>query len=301
MKRWFADHRRAFADTSARALHAPFATALSLLALGSALALPLAGKTLLDSLTAVVKRSGAEPQLTVYLAANAGTKERGALQATLSGRSDVRSVRVVTKEQALAGLQAREGVRDLLAGLTTNPLPDALIVTPASRDPAAMRTLQGELAKLPGVANVEFDSAWVERLAALVRAAAFVTLLMGILLSIAVVAVSFNTIRLQVLTRGQELEVASLFGATRAYLRRPFLYFGAAQGALAGGLAVAFVQLGLWGLNERLGDVLGVFGLPEGFAHVSATTAAATMLAAAALGWIGAWLAVSRHLAKTAA
>ena len=51
----------------------------------------------------------------------------------------------------------------------------------------------------------------------------------------ALVAVTFNTIRLQILTRREEIEVAKLIGATDAFIRRPFLYFGALQG-LAGGL-----------------------------------------------------------------
>ncbi len=108
---------------------------------------------------------------------------------------------------------------------------------------------------------------------------------------------TFNTIRLQVLTRAAELDVASLFGATPAYMRRPFLYFGALQGLAAGLLAVAAVQAALWGFNRRIGPVLELVGLPEGFAPLSAAGADVALAIGFGLGWLGAWLAVSRHLA----
>ena len=80
------------------------------------------------------------------------------------------------------------------------------------------------------------------------------------LLGIAVVAVTFNTIRLQVLTRRDEIEIASLVGATPAWLRRPFLYFGMLQGAAAGMVATGAGAALLWVANARLGDTLASFG-----------------------------------------
>jgi cell division transport system permease protein len=121
------------------------------------------------------------------------------------------------------------------------------------------------------------------------------------MLAAAVVAVTFNTIRLQVLTRAAELDVASLFGATAAYMRRPFLYFGALQGLAAGLLAVGAVEAALWGFERRIGPVLELVGLPEGFAPLSAAGAGVALGIAFGLGWLGAWLAVSRHLAPARA
>jgi cell division protein FtsX len=98
-------------------------------------------------------------------------------------------------------------------------------------------------------------------------------------------------------TRAAELDVASLFGATPAYLRRPFLYFGALQGLVAGLLAVAAVQAALWAFNGRIGPMLGVFGLPAGFEQLSAGGASVALGAAFGLSWLGARRAVARHLA----
>lgn len=294
---WLAAHADAFRDAFAAASRSRFGTALSVIALAAALALPLAAEALLSNLASLAGRAASTPQLTVYLGPAAGAKERDALLAAVQRRQGVASARLITKEQALSELQAQEGVRGLLAGLPGNPLPDSVVVTSTDRQPRSIDLLRADLAKLPGAVQVQFDSAWVEQVAAIVRAGELLTAALGALLAAAVVAVSFNTIRLQVLTRAAELDVASLFGATPSYMRRPFLYFGALQGLAAGLLAVAAVQAALWDFNRRIGPMLDGFGLPEGFEQLSPASASLALGVAFGLGWLGAWLAVARHLA----
>jgi cell division transport system permease protein len=88
--------------------------------------------------------------------------------------------------------------------------------------------------------------------------------------------------------------VASPFGATPSYMRRPFLHFGALQGLVAGLLAVAAVQAALWDFNRRIGPMLDGFGLPEGFEQLSPASASLALGVAFGLGWLGAWLACRR-------
>jgi cell division transport system permease protein len=185
----------------------------------------------------------------------------------------------------------------LLAGLNGNPLPDTLVVTPGAQDRATIAALEGEARKLAGVDSVEADVAWVERLDAIVLAGQWACGWLAVLLGVGVVAATFNTVRLQVLTRAREIEVGELFGGTRAWLRRPFLYFGALQGLAAGGLAVVAVAAGLAIVARRLGPALAAVGLPPVAPRLGLTSAAITFVAAGVLGWMGAWLAVRRHLA----
>lgn len=294
-------HGDALRDAFAAATRSRFGTALSVVALAAALALPLAAEALLTNLSSLARRAGSAPLLTVYLVPTASANERDALLAAIQRQEGVASARLITREQALSELQAREGVRDLLAGLPGNPLPDSVAVTPAKRQPQSVESLRGDLARLPGVGEVAFDSAWVDRVAAIVRAGELLTAALAVMLATAVVAVTFNTIRLQVLTRAAELDVESLFGATPAYMRRPFLYFGALQSLTAALLAVAAVQAALWGFNRRIGPALELVGLPEGFAPLSVAGAVVALGVAFGLGWLGAWLAVSRHLAPARA
>ena len=74
------------------------------------------------------------------------------------------------------------------------------------------------------------------------------------------IAVIFNTIRLQVMTQREEIEVSKLIGATDAFIRRPFYYQGLVQG-LAGGMVALLVVLAVGVFMHKLGIsmALGAF------------------------------------------
>ena len=296
MRAWAGLHRAALADALAHAARTPFASLLSIGALAVALALPLAGSVVVGALSRVAARFDADPQISVFLRREASAKDRQALEKAIRSRPGIKTLKVITKEQALADLQATEGVRDLLAGLPGNPLPDTLIVAPADSTRAAIDALRTELLQLPNVAAVQVDAAWVERLEAFVRTGRLIATGLALMLGVAVVAVSFNTIRLQVLTRARELDVAALFGATRAWLRRPFLYFGALQGLAAGGLSVALVGTFVAILNQGLRAGAAIAEIPDGFATLTLELVLTASLGSAVLGWVGAWLSVREHL-----
>jgi cell division transport system permease protein len=120
--------------------------------------------------------------------------------------------------------------------------------------------------------------------------------MLGILLAIALVAVTFNTIRLQILTRRGEIEVSKLIGATNGFIRRPFLYFGSLQGLLGGGAAWLIVAAAVKVLNIELSNLVDLFGLSPRLGSMSLKQTMALLAIAALLGWVGAWMSVSRHL-----
>jgi len=294
MRIWLLAHLRAVRGAGAAARAAPLSTLLSVLALASALVLPVAGGAVLQGLAGIAARFDTDSQIALYLAPGVDPRAREQLARTLRARPGIKSVRTVTREQALAELEATEGVRDLLAGLAGNPLPDTLVVRPAARDPAALAALKAELSRLPGVASAQGDAAWIERLDAIVRTGALLVGALAALLGLAVVAVTFNTIRLQVLTRRDEIEVAALVGATPAWLRRPFLYFGAFQGAAAGIVAAGVVAVLLRAASASLGDTLASLGADASIGTLTWKSALTVVLASATLGWLGAWLSARR-------
>ena len=170
-----------------------------------------------------------------------------------------------------------------------NPLPDAFVVT--SRE-----DLADELAKLPGVAHVQADAVWARRLAAIAAIAQLGLWVLAALLGAALVAVTFNTIRLQILTQRDEIEVSKLIGATDAFIRRPFYYLGLLQGLAGGAVALAVVAAALALLNREVRVLADSYGSDFRLAFVGSSEVLAILLIAAALGWLGAQLSVSRHL-----
>jgi cell division transport system permease protein len=139
-------------------------------------------------------------------------------------------------------------------------LPDAFVVEPANTEPEALEILRKEIAGWPKVAHVQLDSAWVKRFDAFLRSANWRLWMLAGLFAAGLVAVTFNTIRLQVMAQSAEIEVARMIGATDGFIRRPFYYFGALQGALGGLLAAALVIGALRLLAGPVGELAALYG-----------------------------------------
>jgi cell division transport system permease protein len=137
---------------------------------------------------------------------------------------------------------------------------------------------------------------WARRLASAGRVVEVALTLLAALLGTGLVAVTFNTIRLQILTRRDEIEVSKLIGATDAFIRRPFYYLGLLQGLAGGALALAFVAGALALLNREVSVLADSYGSAFRFSFLPLPEAAGVVFLAGFLGCLGAQLSVSRHL-----
>ena len=180
--------------------------------------------------------------------ADAARVEAAAASATRRAPEPVRAQGPGAR-RAEAGAKA---ARELAATLGSNPLPDAVIVELTPGDAPAAERLAAELRQLPKVALVQLDALWLQRLDALLRLGAAAVALLAGLLAVGMIAVTFNTVRLQIVTRQAEIEVSRLIGATASYIRRPFVWQGTVIG-LAGGLVALGLVAGCVHVAERRG------------------------------------------------
>jgi cell division transport system permease protein len=291
VKAWLRQHRQAFGLALSRL--ARTSGIASALVIGIALSLPAAGYAVLDSLRGLSGRLAVEPQLSVFVRTDAQRAETEALARALRADPRVAKLRFVSREEALRELESVDGIAEVLAALGRNPLPDAFVV---SAKDGAMAALAADLGKLPGVDHVQADTAWARRLAALTGIGRLGVALLAALLGIGLIAVTFNTIRLQILTQREEIEVAKLIGATDRFIRRPFYYLGLLQGLAGGAAALAIVALVLALLNREVRPLAASYGSAFRFSFLTPVDAAALLLLAAMLGWLGAQISVSRHL-----
>ncbi|MEN3372952.1 permease-like cell division protein FtsX [Dechloromonas sp. ZS-1] len=294
---WLTQHQAALAAAFRRLWATPLNTLLSLFAIGIALTLPGFGFVLLDNLRDVGQSVAGVQQISVFMDVAASRKDVAEIESRLKQVSTAR-VTFVAREDALKRLQKSEGMAEIVASLPKNPLPDAFIIEPANTEPAALEIMKKELATWPKVAHVQLDSAWVKRFDAFLRLGKLALWMLAGLFAAGLVAVTFNTIRLQVVAHAAEIEVARLIGATDAFIRRPFYYYGALQGAFGGLLAAGLVLLALKllaGPVSELAELYGAsfsLGLP-GPMHVLALSGAGGFL-----GWLGAQLSVSLSLTQ---
>jgi len=293
---WLRHHVQSGADSLRRLGRAPLALALNVVAVGIALALPLGGYMILENLGALAEHIGTEPQLSVFFATDADRPEIDRVEAELQRMSGVRAVHFVPRDEALRAIQQSGGIGDIVATLKANPLPDALVVDLVPGETDAAERLAESLRQMPKVAQVQFDAAWARRVSGLLRLGRLAVGLLAALLAIGLVAVTFNAVRMQILTRRDEIELAALVGATPAYIRRPFLYQGAVMGFL-GGAAAAVIILGMAMLLEReVTNVAQAYGSAFRLRLLPLRDWTAMLAFSAVIGWAGAYASVSRYL-----
>ena len=295
MNSYLTQHANALRDAARRLVAAPLNTLLALLVIGVALALPSAGYVALENLRELVGSSTGAPQISVFLHLDANQKDTAEIDTRLRGLS-AGPWRFVPRDEALKRLQATSGMSEIVASLPKNPLPDAYVIEPRDASPEAMETLATQLRAWPKVAHVQLDSAWVRRLDAFLRIGKLSVSLLAALFAGALTASTFNTIRLQILAQAAEIEVARLIGATDAFVRRPYLYFGLLQGALGGLFAATLVALGLHLLAAPVGELVTLYGGSFVLRSISPPGVALLTAGGATLGWLGALLSLAIHL-----
>lgn len=296
MKSWLMHHLHVMQFTLRRLRTTPVSSLLNVLVIGVALSLPTGGYVLLQNMQSVSDKLVGTPQLSVFLSMNVTPDDISRLTRQLQQHDAISHIEFVPRDQALLELQRSTGLADVTGGLAQNPLPHAFIVYPKNKDLQLMEVLRDELRSWPKFEHVQLDSAWARKLEALLKFGRLAVLLLAVLLSFALVAITFNTIRLQILTQREEIEVSKLIGANNSFIRRPFLYFGLVQGLLGGSAAWLIITVSLILLNTSLADLTQLYASNFSLQHLSPGDSLTLLLFSAYLGWLGALLSVAQHL-----
>jgi cell division transport system permease protein len=261
--------------------------------LGIALALPLAFLLAVENVRNLAARHPATPEMSIYLALDADAAEVERVAERLRGISGA-EIRFIPRAEASKRLRQSAALADVLDALPENPLPDAFTVRLDAADAQRLDALRSEVSGWPRVGRVQVDSEWAQKLDALVRTGRVAATGLGVLLGLAMLAVTFNTVRLQMLQQQEEIEVSRLIGATDAFIRRPYLYFGALQGFFGAAIALSLVAAvharaaqEFSSLSASYGTILELLPLPMG-------SAAGVLGAGTALGCGAAWLCAER-------
>lgn len=277
-------------------LGSPLPSAVSIATIAVAV-IPLGGLMIITgNMRALLDRQGESRQVTAFLDGGLDAAEETALARRAAALGGVERVELVTREAALERFRDRLGGGALLEALEENPLPASIEVTlaPGAERAAEAGAVAAALRALPGVDEVAGGEAWVEgyaRALALVRGAG---LGLGAILALATLLIVANTIRLAVYARRDELDILALVGASRTFLRVPYLLEGVIQGTLGGLLGVGLLY-GLYRIAvPQLGDALELFLGWSQPRFLAPETIAALVAGGAAFGLVGAAVAVAR-------
>jgi cell division transport system permease protein len=202
--------------------------------------------TIASNLNEVVARWSRKVQVTFYLADRIDAGTRDGLVARIRQHPAVEEVTVVSRQEALDRFRSLfKDLRSLPEDLGENPFPASVEATlrHGHESPAAVKVLVDAFQTAAGVEEVQFDLLWIERLATAIRLVRVVGAFLGGILVLAAVFTISNVIRLTMYAREDELDIMRLVGATRTYVRGPFVVEGMIQGGLGGLFSVGLLYV----------------------------------------------------------
>lgn len=203
-----------------------------------------------------LKLIGDRREMMVYLRDGISESDRNALEERL--RSLYGSVTYISKDDAWAEFEKQVGDSELLDAVGQNPLPASFRVRLKAEllNYPAMEKAATQVREFAEVEDVRYGAAWVQRLDQLTTALRRGSLAVGVVVGLAILFVVYNTLRLSVLARREQVQVMSRLGATDRFIATPFVIEAMLQAGLAAVLALA-VLFGLQrGLASQVWDVL---------------------------------------------
>ena len=261
-----------------------------------ALALPAGLRVFLTNAELLSDTWEGTADLSVYLKMDVDEFEARRLAVEVESRNDVSQVQLISSNQALEEFRTYSGLGAALEALEENPLPHSLVVRPAGGIEGNAEELIKVLESLAQTAFVQLDTDWMERLRGILELTRRLIDLATALLSLAVILVIGNTIRLEIGGRREEIEVVKLVGGSDGFVRRPFLYLGFLYGLLGGLMAGCLIALSLLLLGDPANSLAALYGSNYQISGLTLPETALLLGAGATLGWAGAGLAAVRHL-----
>lgn len=191
--------------------------------------------------------------LTVYLKDSAKDVEVKQLQKTLALAEYTKSADFVSKETAAANLTEDIG-EDFVQYLGENPLLNSLDVYINAQFVSAeqLETIAAEISEKNFVEEVSFDKPLVSKLNANIKRVGLGILITCIFFAIVAALLINSSIRLSVYAKRFTIKTMQMVGATKSFIRRPFIWNGVKMGVIAAILALAGMAGVLYYVNKSL-------------------------------------------------
>ena len=295
---YFQAHAHVFLSSLGRLCRAPISTAMTVIVIAIALALPAVFYVLVDNARQVSDKIVVTNQFSLFMRPGVTDDEAANLANRLLQRPEIASVDFISKQAALDEFREYSGFAGALDILEFNPLPAVIQLQPDEFvvSPEALPVLIRELEHLPQTGFVQFDLDWVKRLQAIMDIARIGVLMLSVLLSIAVIFIISNTIRLELRSRSDEVVVAKLLGATNGFVGRPFLYSGFWYGLFGGLLAWGVVLTVLLVISEPVRKLSLLYQSNYQLVSLGLERTIALLVISALLGVMGAWVVLVHQL-----
>lgn len=238
-------------------------------------------------------------QVTVYFDNNLTAQEQTAFKEKILALPGVSRVSYVTRDEALKRFKSRlRGQETLLEGVRAEVLPTSfeIALKRSYRDTSSIESFVSALKRIPGITEVQYGEEWVRRFNSFLNFLRLLGVLIGGFLLVAATFIVSNTIKLTIYSRRDELDVMALVGATRFFIKAPFLLEGLIQGIVGSALSVILL-FGLYeGFLHNAGNFLTFNPTTSGLSFLPFEYIAGLLLAGALLGFLGSLTSLKRFV-----
>ncbi len=202
------------------------------------------------NMDSVIKRWAKSFGLVVYVEDNLPKQTEDNLQILLQRDPDILEVKYISKDHALKELRQIMGKDSvILEGFEDNPLPSSFELKLKSEllHPDLVKEKAAQIKVISGIEEVQYGEKWLSSLNRITEIMKISTILLGSIILVAIVFVTYSTIKIFFYRRKEEIETLKLLGATRSFIRLPFLLEGLFIG-IAGGIISSMSLFGIYTL-----------------------------------------------------
>jgi cell division transport system permease protein len=203
------------------------------------------------NMDSVLKRWARSFGIVVYLDDNISAEATGTVREFFKQDPDILEVTYISEDEAIKQLRTILGEdASMLDDLKDNPLPSSfeLKLKRALLEPVFVKKKAEEIEKMSGVAQVQYGEKWLASLNTVSRIMKASAIFLGWAILIAIIFITYNTIKIFFYRRKEEIETLKLLGATKSFIRLPFLIEGLVIGLLGGMIG----SLALYGIHSLI-------------------------------------------------
>lgn len=230
-------------------------------------------------------------ELEVFLQDNISGSSVDSLNEVIKRIGGIKTIKFINKEEA-ARIFTEEFGSEMLDILESNPLPPSFKIDTYDEYKTTERIekIKSTIAELPGVVEVYYPQKNLKAIEETSSGILFLNLVILIVITSSSVFLVSNTIRLVIQSKKRVIQTMKLLGATKNFIRTPYLFEGIIQGFLAGILAVILILLMIqyyYSINTSTGVESDLFTFLNFFYLV---------IIGILLGTLGSSISIRRHL-----
>lgn len=207
----------------------------------------------------IIKMAEDKIEMIAYVEDDASDEDIAVLKRRILSIAGVQDVEFISKDMALKKFKSQFADNsDLLTVFETNPLPASfkIFVSMAYKNPDNLREISNKIMLFENIDSIDYGAEWIEELDRAVKILFLIDLILGIIIALSSIFIVFNTIRLTVYARKEQIDIMDLVGATSSYIEIPYIIEGIIHGLTGSIISAGILYLLMKFLSSKLPDII---------------------------------------------